>query len=76
MIKMVGSDERGFYGKEEEEEDGRGKKERAWYLLQAKHRLMIGWRDSAGFLAWLGLGLVNQEFFEARKNGKKSHGYI
>ncbi len=50
---MVVSDERGFYGKEEEEdEDGRGKKERAWYLLQAKLRLLIGWRDSAGFLAW------------------------
>ena len=43
-----------------EEEEGvkrEGKKEREnelWDLLEAKPRLMIGWRDSAGFLTLLG----------------------
>lgn len=42
----------------EEEEDGKRRKvkERAWYLLQAKPRLLIGWPDSAGFLALTGAG--------------------
>ena len=37
----------------EESERKEGTKE-LWDLLEAKPRLMIGWRDSAGFLTSLG----------------------
>ena len=46
VVKVWGNRRRGRWEKE-----GIGK-ERAWYLLQAKPRVLIGWRDSAGFLAF------------------------
>ena len=50
---MIMMESIGCYGVKEEEGGRRRKerKERAWYLLQAKPRLLIGWRDRAGFLA-------------------------
>ena len=62
-----------------EEEGGRKRKERAWYLLQAKPRLLIGWRDSAGFLAlpvWIIKDIVTTKHLLSviEKTAKKSHG--
>lgn len=61
MMIMERFDERVLlWGREEEGE--RRKEERAWYLLQAKPRLLIGWRDSAGYLTSPG----ESRIFEAR----------
>ena len=40
---------------------GEGRNERAWNLLQAKPRSVIGWRDSAGLVLLLG-SRMNQGF--------------
>ena len=41
-------------GSERGENRRKERKQQVWDLLEAKPRLMIGWRDSAGFLTLLG----------------------
>lgn len=78
MMESIGSGSC-CYGVKEEE-GGRRKKEgrrELGYLLQAKPRLLIGWRDRAGFLASAGESRISEARLKdllsvIGKDGKKA----